>query len=109
MSKDALTGFLQNTNLISFRAANEITDQFANKVILKNQFQLTAGKLCNEYLFLEKGYMRAFAYDTVGKEVTTGFYSYGQVVFEVSSFFNRTRSKENIQAHTDCVSSTKNK
>ncbi|MEO6631596.1 MAG: Crp/Fnr family transcriptional regulator, partial [Mucilaginibacter sp.] len=26
----------------------------------------------------------------------------GQIVFEVSSFFNRTRSKENIQALTDC-------
>jgi hypothetical protein len=34
--------------------------------------------------------------------VTTNFYSSGQVVFEVSSFFNRTVSKENFQAIVDC-------
>ena len=46
--------------------------------------------------------MRAFAHDTEGNDVTTAFYSDNQVVFEVSSFFNRTISKENIQALTDC-------
>jgi hypothetical protein len=40
-------------------------------------------------------------YDTEGNDVTTGFYSDNQVVFEVSSFFNRTISKENIQALAD--------
>jgi CRP-like cAMP-binding protein len=46
--------------------------------------------------------MRAFAYDTNGNEITTNFYSGNQVVFEVSSFFNRSPSKENIQCLTDC-------
>jgi CRP-like cAMP-binding protein len=45
--------------------------------------------------------MRSFAYDTEGNDVTTNFYSDSQVVFEVSSFFNRTPSRENIQALTD--------
>jgi CRP-like cAMP-binding protein len=102
MSNEALIEFFRNTNLVSLSVANEIAGQFTYKVIAKNQFLLTEGKVANEYLFLEKGYMRAFAHDTEGNEVTTGFYSPGQVVFEVSSFFNRSRSKENIQALTGC-------
>ncbi|MDB5129827.1 Crp/Fnr family transcriptional regulator [Mucilaginibacter sp.] len=102
MSKENLALFFRNTNLVSLSGAKEIADQFEHKAILKTQLQLMAGKICNEYLFLEKGYMRAFAHDTEGNEVTTNFCSPGQVVFEVSSFFNRTRSKENIQALTDC-------
>ncbi|MDN3580806.1 Crp/Fnr family transcriptional regulator [Mucilaginibacter flavus] len=102
MSKNTLTLFLRNSNLVSFAAANEISDIFTHKLIPRNQHQLTEGKICDEYLFLESGYMRAFAHDTNGNEVTTGFYQPGQVVFEVSSFFNRSRSKENILALTDC-------
>jgi CRP-like cAMP-binding protein len=46
--------------------------------------------------------MRSFAHDTGGNDITTNFHNSNQVVFEVSSFFNRTASKENIQALTDC-------
>lgn len=102
MGKEILTSFFQNTNLVSFTTAIEIADQFNHRVIPKNQLLLAAGKISDNYLFLEKGYMRTFAHDTEGNEVTTNFCSPGQVVFEVSSFFNRTRSKENIQALTDC-------
>jgi len=102
MDKEKLTEFFQNESLGSSLVRKEITAHFTSKNIFKNQFQLTAGKISNEYLFLEKGYMRAFAHDTQGSEVTTNFYLPGQVIFEVSSFFNRTRSKENIQALTDC-------
>ncbi len=102
MSKDILTRQLQSTSMFSFNTAVEIADQFKSKEIIKNHFQLTSGKICDEYLFLEKGYMRSFAHDIDGNEVTTGFYLPGHIVFEVSSFFNRTRSKENIQALTDC-------
>jgi CRP-like cAMP-binding protein len=102
MSKELLTAYFHSTTLVSFQIAKQIADPFTNKIISKNQFLLAEGKICDEYLYLEKGYMRSFAYDTEGNEVTTWFCSPGQVVFEVSSFFNRTRSKENIQALTDC-------
>jgi len=102
MNKEALAGYFRSTNLVSLPVAIEIADKFNRKDISKNQFQLTEGKVCDEYLFLEKGCMRAFAHDTGGNEVTTNFYLPKEVIFEVSSFFNRTRSKENIQALTDC-------
>ena len=102
MSKEKLVDFFRNSNLVSFAAAREISELFENKSVAKNEFQLSAGRICDEYFFLEKGFMRAFAIDTEGNEVTTDFYGGGQVLFEVSSFFGRTRSKENIQALTDC-------
>ena len=90
MDKESLIQFLQNTNLVTFQKATEISNHFTYREIGKNEFFLKEGKICNEYLFLENGFMRAFAFNTGGNDVTTNFYSNNQVVFEVSSFFNRT-------------------
>jgi len=102
MSNQKLAQYLTDTKLISASASQQIANEFINIVIAKNQFLMVEDTLCDKYLFLEKGYLRAFAHDTEGNEVTTNFYAPGQVVFEVSSFFNRTKSKENIQALTYC-------
>lgn len=102
MNKEKLIQFFRKTDLVSLQKAEEIAGHFTYKSISKNQFFLKSGKHNNEYLFLESGYMRAFAYDTDGNDVTTNFFHHNQVVFEVSSFFNRTLSRENIQALSDC-------
>ena len=102
MSSQKLIQFFKNSNLVSSKAAEEITNTFFRKEIKKNAFLLKEGRICNEYFFLENGFIRAFANDIDGKDVTTNFYSAGQVIFEVSSFFNRTISKENFQAIVDC-------
>jgi CRP-like cAMP-binding protein len=102
MSKEHLSDFVHNTNLVSLSTAKEIVDRFEHKIIAKNHFLLTEDTISDEYLFLDKGYMRTFVFDVEGNEITTNFCAPGQVVFEVASFFNRTRSKENIQALTDC-------
>jgi CRP-like cAMP-binding protein len=102
MNKEQLSIFFHDTSGIPLSRAKEIMDRFEHKVIQKNHFLVTEGKITDEYLFLESGYMRAFAFDIAGVEISTNFYSPGQMVFEVASFFNRTRSKENIQALTDC-------
>ena len=102
MNRQKLTEFFRSSNLVSSQAAEEITNIFSPRKIKRNEFLFTEGRVCNEYFFLENGFIRAFAYDTNGNDVTTNFYSGGQVVFEVSSFFNRTISKENFQAIVDC-------
>lgn len=102
MHNQNLIQLFYSSNLVSLLKAQEIASHFTQKTIHKNEFFLIEGNHCNEYLFLEKGFMRAFAHDTEGNEVTTNFYWDKQVVFEVSSFFNRTISRENIQALTDC-------
>ena len=102
MSSQKLIQFLQGSNHMSLTTATEVANIFSSKDIDRNNYLLKEGKICNEYFFLEKGFMRAFAYDTDANDISTNFCTEGQVVFEVSSFFNRTPSKENIQAITDC-------
>jgi CRP-like cAMP-binding protein len=103
MGKDNLIRFFNSTDLVSLQRAHEIAGYFSEKFLRKNDFFLKEGRVSDEYFFLEEGFLRAFAFDTEGNEVTTGFYAANQVAFEVSSFFNRTVSKENIQSLTDCT------
>jgi CRP-like cAMP-binding protein len=102
MISQALIQFFKNSNLVSQKGAEEIASLFYPKEIKKSEFLFKEGRICNDYYFLEKGFIRAFAYDTAGNDVTTNFYSGSQVVFEVNSFFNRVLSKENYQAIVDC-------
>jgi CRP-like cAMP-binding protein len=99
---EKLVQFFCASNLIPRQTAERMAAQFSPKTIQKNKYFLRAQHVSREYFFLEEGLMRAFAHDLDGNEVTTHFYNPGNVVFEVSSFFNRIPSKENIQALTDC-------
>lgn len=103
MTKEKLLLFLQSTGFVTAAQAEEIAENFQHSAPSKNDFLLQAGKVSDDYFFLDHGCLRAFAYDVVGNDVTTGFYTSGQVVFEVASFFQRTPSQEYIQALTDCA------
>lgn len=103
MSSQKLIQFLIGSNLVSLKTAEEIANTFKAKEIMRNEFLLKEGRVADEYFFLESGFIRSFAFDTERNEVTTNFYSGSQVVFEVSSFFNRTIAKENFQAIEDCT------
>jgi len=98
----SLHQFIYQSNLVSLSSLKTIEDRFTPLHIHRNDFLLKAGQVSDVYFFLEKGYMRTFAEDVSGNEVTTNFCAPGQMVFEVASFFERSRSKENIQALTEC-------
>ena len=100
-SKEKLIQFFRDTNLVGTEKAEEFADHFHEKLFAKNDFFLQEGRISDEYLYLENGCLRSFAYDTEGNDITTNFSTGNQVVFEISSFFNRTGSKENIQALTE--------
>jgi CRP-like cAMP-binding protein len=102
MMTENLQRFFQSTGLVDASTAEEIAGHFRPRSVPKNDFFLSEGKICHEYLFLEGGVMRAFAHNTEGMDITTSFFMPGTVVFEVSSFFQRKPSRENIQALTDC-------
>jgi len=102
MSSPNLVQFFKNSNLVSQKAADEIAATFSPKELRRHDFLFKEGRVSNDYYFLEEGFIRSFAHDTDGNDVTTNFYAANQVVFEVFSFFNRTISKENFQAVTDC-------
>jgi CRP-like cAMP-binding protein len=102
MTSAPLIEFIYQTKLVPRNTAQEIAAHFEPRQVPRNGYLLQAGKIPDCYFFLASGYLRAFAEDTGGNEVTTNFYTPGQMVFEVASFFNRTRSKESVHALTDC-------
>jgi CRP-like cAMP-binding protein len=101
--KEKLLAFLQSTGSIKAAQAEEIAGHFTCRTLRRHEQLLTAGKVSDDYLLLTSGFLRAFAYDPEGRDVTTGFFGAGQVAFEVASFFNRTPAQESIQALTDCA------
>ncbi|MGC4231511.1 MAG: Crp/Fnr family transcriptional regulator [Niabella sp.] len=80
-----------------------ILPQFKPVQFAKKDFLLKEGKTENYYWFLESGFIRSFVIDTNGNDITTNFYSPGEVVIDWSSFFLRNPTRENIQALTDCI------
>lgn len=82
--------------------AAEIVSCFEKRTYNKGDYFLREGAISNEYLFLQEGLMRGYATDTEGNDVTTSFYTANNVVFEVSSFFSKVPSVENIQCITPC-------
>lgn len=99
----ALRQFFQSIYPSSEAIATEIAAHFTPVQIKKGAYFLQEGTRSQDYLFLEQGIMRSFLFDTEGTEVTTNFYTSGNVVFEAASFFQRVPSQENIVAMTDCT------
>jgi CRP-like cAMP-binding protein len=102
MHSFSLARLIYDTGFVSLTTSELIAQRFTEKHLAKNEFLLKAGQIADTYLFLGSGYLRAFAEDVTGNEVTTAFYGPGQLVFEVASFFSRSRSRENVQALTEC-------
>jgi len=102
MDKQGLKNYILKNLSFPDRTLEEVVEYFEEISILKNEFFLKEGKINDRYFFLQSGFMRAFTYDNNGNEITTNFYRQDSVVFEVSSFYLKTQSTENIQAVTDC-------
>jgi CRP-like cAMP-binding protein len=98
----ALIQFLIASGMIPVALATEIAAAFRPMDFAKDDFLLREGQLSDCYLFLEQGWMRGYALTPKGAEVTTTIYRPRQIVFEVSSFFQRRPSQENIQALSVC-------
>ena len=103
MDKQKLKNFILSNYSCPAEVLEQIVEIFMPFSISKGEYFLKEGSVSDTYLFLEEGFMRAFTYDLDGNDVTTSFYRNNQVVFEVASFFKREKSKENIQALTDCT------
>ncbi|HEV7330688.1 MAG TPA: Crp/Fnr family transcriptional regulator [Flavisolibacter sp.] len=98
-----LRKFFQAMYPSSDAMATEMASYFHFVELNKGEYSLREGQRTNEFLFLENGIIRSFLFDTDGAEVTTNFYSPGNVAFEAASFFQRVPSQENFIAMTDCA------
>jgi CRP-like cAMP-binding protein len=88
LAQDEISVILSNFKQVEFR---------------KNDFLIKAGESSNDYWFLEQGFIRSYTFNTEGDDITTGFYSAGDIVIDWSSFLLRHLSREYIQATEDCV------
>ncbi|MDP1800994.1 MAG: Crp/Fnr family transcriptional regulator [Bacteroidota bacterium] len=102
MERQKLINFINQVLPIAPQKVEELASHFQAMHLKKNEYFTKAGTICNNYLFLENGFIRAFTFDLDGNEVTTEFYSNNQIVFEVGSFFQKIPSNENFQALEDC-------
>jgi CRP-like cAMP-binding protein len=80
-----------------------IISKFKRVAFSKNDYLLNEGKIENHYWFIESGFIRSYVVDTEGNDITTNFYSVGDIAIDWTSFFLRNPTRENIQALTDCV------
>ncbi len=87
---------------ISKSDAEQIAEAFHFVELKEKEFLLHEKQVSDDYLYLENGLMRTFLYDLEGEEITIDFFTENNVVFEITSFFNRVRSEANIQAITKC-------
>ena len=99
----ALETFLKNSPFLTHDAVKHIVAQFTEKHLKKGELFLKQGRVSNEYLFLEQGFIRSYLFDTEGNEITINFYANNDIVFEVASFFQRIPSQENFEATTNCT------
>jgi len=102
MNKDNLIQLFQNVLPMSADKAEQLAKKFKARKIVRNEYLLKEGTVCNESHFIDEGVMRSYIYDLDGNDVTTAFYSKKMHTSDLLSFFKRTPSKEYIQALTDC-------
>lgn len=103
MNQSVLINFLKTSSPLSNDVAIAIANEFEYKELKKGDLFLKAGRIADEYLFLETGFMRSYVLDTEADEITLNLYSPCELVFEVASFFLREPSQENFEAATDCT------
>lgn len=80
-----------------------ILSQFKSINIAKDEYLIKEGSIANYYYFLESGYARSYAVDVEGNDVTTNFYTSGDIVIDWQSYFIKSPAKENIHALSACV------
>ena len=79
-----------------------ILPNFKKRNFKKGEYLLRRGDMAHYYWFVEEGFIRSYAIDTEGNDVTTNFYTQGDIVIDWPAFFMRAPTKENIQTLTPC-------
>jgi CRP-like cAMP-binding protein len=81
----------------------QILHQYQRVEFAKNDFLIKENTTAAFYYFLETGYARSYAIDLEGNDISTKFFSTGDIVIDWHSYFLKTKCRENIQAITPCV------
>ncbi len=80
-----------------------VLSQFKKVHFTKGDTVLKAGKTAEVYYFLEEGVARASVLDLEGNDISTEFYTKGDILMDWPSFFMRMPTKETYEALSDLV------
>ncbi|WP_196888903.1 Crp/Fnr family transcriptional regulator [Aureivirga sp. CE67] len=81
----------------------EIISYFKKTTIEKDTFLYKEGQYLDYFYILEKGFVRSYAIDFNGKEITTEFYSNHSIVIDWGSFFLKNPTQEFYQASVETI------
>ena len=101
-NRGSLVNFISDVVKISKDDADQIANSFHPIEIEEKDYLLRENEVSDDYFYLESGLMRTFLYNIEGEEITIDFFTENNIVFEITSFFNRIRSEVYIQAITKC-------
>ncbi len=96
----ALADRFVNSGFFNPELSQQIEAAFTYQHYAKNEILLRENEISDAYYFLESGIIRSYAINPEGNEISTNFYSTGDFVFEVQSFFLRKVSQEYLQCIT---------
>lgn len=102
MSKDFLHHIFKPDNFRPDELELVLT-QYQKKTFDKHDYLIELGSKAPYYYWLESGFARSYAIDTEGRDISTKFFSEGDIVIDWHSFFLKTDCREDIQAITPCV------
>ena len=88
--------FITQNDLDDIANAHSLLEVEKGSILLKK------GLVSDCYYLLEKGLVRAYVHDFNANEITTEFFTEGEVVIVPSSLFQRIPSAEYLQAVTEC-------
>ncbi|WP_109831987.1 Crp/Fnr family transcriptional regulator [Reichenbachiella versicolor] len=78
-----------------------ILDQFQEHHFKKNENLFRLGYTASHYYFMESGFARSYVVDLDGNNVTSKFFTAGDIVIDWHSFFLKKPTKETTQALSD--------
>lgn len=85
--------YLSNFIKLTESEEKEIVSRFHYRKVGKNQQVFSAGEVCDKIIFISKGVVRIFNYDSKGNEVTYLFAFENQPLTDPNSFFEQAPSE----------------
>lgn len=95
--KHPLSTVLANYGNLSDAALEDMLSRVTRLELAAGAFIHRGGQTCRSIYLVEKGFARGFYYDKSGKELTSWFWSEGDILTSLESFLQQNPSRENIE------------
>jgi CRP-like cAMP-binding protein len=82
---------------ISANFQQRLQEQLATEHFSQRHYLLRPGEIARRLYFIRKGLFRAFTLDRNGKQTTSWFFSQGELMVSINSFFNQKPTQEYIE------------